>query len=294
MRTVVAFLCLILVSCVGRGTPSGSDAEGPPLQLQPKLAAAVETTPAISASLKPAPTCPADMVEIDGDYCPNEEVVCLYNTDGQGKRMPGPGDLAWACGEYKKPTRCLGEKVHMHFCMDRFEWPNKEGQVPQDWMTYFDAQKAVESVGKRLCTHKEWTLAAEGPNMHPLPYGDGYHRDKTKCNFDNHNPGIDVFKSKSPDDEASKALRALLVPSGSMDCVSDFGVHDMAGNVDEWVVNESSNDLCINRTSGNCRSGLMGGHIWHVRNASRPMTTAHGAGFGWYETGARACKDVAK
>lgn len=236
--------------------------------------------------------CPSDMVEVDGDYCPDEEVVCLYNTDNEGNRLPGPGDINKACGEYRNPSRCLVEKVHMHFCIDKYEYPNKEGQRPQDWMTFFDAQRALESEGKRICTHKEWTLAAEGPNMHPLPYGDGYHRDKSKCNFDNKNPGIDVFQSKHPNDEASQKLRALLVPSGSMDCVSDFGVHDMSGNIDEWVVNESSQDMCINKTSGNCRTGLMGGHIWHVRNASRPMTTAHGAGFSWYETGARGCKSL--
>lgn len=236
--------------------------------------------------------CPTDMVEINGDYCPNEEIVCLFNTDNDGNRLPGPGDIDKACGEYKSPTRCLSEKVRMHYCIDKFEWPNKEGQKPQDWMTYFDAKRAVESVGKRICTHKEWTLAAEGPNMHPLPYGKGYHRDRRLCNFDNPNPGIDVFQSKSITDEASRRLRELLVPSGSKDCVSDFGVHDLSGNIDEWVVNESSNDLCLNKTTGNCRTGLMGGHIWHVRNASRPMTTAHGAGFGWYETGARACKSL--
>lgn len=236
--------------------------------------------------------CPSDMVEVDGDYCPNEEQHCLYNTDLQNKRKPGPADLTWACGEYT-PSKCLSGTVHMHFCIDKYEWPNKEGQVPQDWMTWYDAKKAVESVGKRLCTHKEWSLAAEGPDMHPLPYGDGFHRDGTICNFDN-DPNLNVaMQSKKPDDEASKKLRALLVPSGSKpNCASDFGVYDMAGNIDEWVVNESSNDLCENKSSGNCRSGLMGGHIWHVRNASRPMTTAHGAGFGWYETGARACKDI--
>lgn len=262
----------------------------PPTRTRPE----VEETAPVKERPQPAAksACPADMVEVNGDYCPTEEQICLFNTDGNGNRLPGPGDLSLACGEFQRPTRCLSEKVHMHFCIDKYEWPNKEGQIPQDWMTYFDAQKAVASVGKRLCTHREWSLAAEGPNMHPLPYGDGFHRSRL-CNFDNRNPGIDVFQSKSPNDEASQALRALLVPSGSMaSCVSEFGVHDMSGNIDEWVVNESSNDLCIAKTSGNCRSGLMGGHIWHVRNASRPMTTAHGAGFGWYETGARACKDT--
>lgn len=238
-----------------------------------------------------ASACPSDMVEIEGDYCPNLQTECLYNIDMDGTKHY-PGDINLACGEYKNPSKCLSNTVHMHYCIDRFEWPNKEGTVPKDWMTFFDAQKAVESVGKRICTHKEWTLAAEGKNTHPLPYGNGYRRQRL-CNFDNPNPGIDVFQSKRPDDEASAKLRALLVPSGSMvDCVSDFGVHDMSGNIDEWVVNESSQDMCIAKTSGNCRTGLMGGHIWHVRNASRPMTTAHGAGFGWYETGARACKDI--
>lgn len=253
-------------------------------------------------------TCQNDMVEIEGDFCPDLQIKCLYNVDMDGKRKPGPADLTWACGEYEQPTKCLSDHtIHLHFCIDKYEWPNKLGQVPQDWMTWFDAKKAVESVGKRLCTHNEWTLAAEGPNWHPVPYGDGYHRDSTACNFDRkysdvtHTDqfkalglqGINVHDSKKPNDKMSQALRMFLVPSGSKpNCYSDFGVYDMSGNVDEWVVNESSQDLCTSRSSGNCRSGLMGGHVWHVRNASRPMTTAHGAGFGWYETGARACKDI--
>jgi formylglycine-generating enzyme required for sulfatase activity len=278
MLTAVLFSC---IGCHSIASRNFDTVEGG----QPQAVSIA--TPVVASSL-----CPSDMVEVNGDYCPNEEQVCLYNTDADGNRLPGPGDIGKACGEYKQPTRCLSDKVHMHFCIDKYEFPNKEGQKPQDWMSYFDAVKAVEAVGKRICTHKEWTLAAEGPNMHPLPYGDGYHRDKSKCNFDNHNPGIDVFQSKTPNDEASQRLRDLLVPSGSKDCVSDFGVHDMSGNIDEWVVNESSQDMCINKTSGNCRTGLMGGHIWHVRNASRPMTTAHGAGFSWYETGARGCKSL--
>jgi sulfatase modifying factor 1 len=291
--SILLFSTVILTACVrqenknippvSQPAPASTSAVDPPPVPATK---ASESIPISSGK------CPSDMVEVEGDYCPNQELKCLYNVDNDGKRLEGPGDLGKACGEFQNPAKCLGERIHMHYCIDRYEWPNKEGQVPQDWMTYFDAQNAVASVGKRLCTHREWTLAAEGPNMHPLPYGDGFHRERL-CNFDNKNPGIDVFQSKNPNDEASRKLRALLVPSGSMkDCVSDFGVHDMSGNIDEWVVNESSQDMCINKTSGNCRTGLMGGHIWHVRNASRPMTTAHGAGFSWYETGTRACKDI--
>ena len=158
-------------------------------------------------------------------------------------------------------------------------------------MNWYDAKNAAASIGKRLCTAREWTLAAEGPHMHPLPYGDGYHRDGTICNFDRplH---INQMNAKRPDDSVSQAMREMLVPSGSMpDCHSDYGVYDMAGNIDEWVINEGGG-ACTDRSTGNCISGLKGGHMLHVRNASRPMTTAHGPGFGWWETGARFCKET--
>lgn len=265
-----------------------------------------DVKPAGIADKKSAP-CPDDMVEIDGFYCPNLQVKCLYNVDIDGKRLPGAGSLSSACGEYQNPTVCLSkERQHMHFCIDRYEYPNHKGSIPQDWMTWYSAKNACESIGKRLTTAKEWTLAAEGPNDHPLPYGDGFHRNSKMCNFDRHFSdiydlpeykalhlhGIDVFKAKSPNDAMSKALRLFLVPSGSMpDCHSDFGVYDMSGNLDEEVINEGGGD-CSNHTTGNCISGLKGGHVWHVRNASRPMTTAHGQNFGWYETSSRCGKDI--
>lgn len=295
MKRAVPFLWLAVWSFLG-GNSQANNARPPSPQALPPMA----LTQAAPIVLDEKPSaCPSDMVEVEGDYCPNEEQVCLYNTEIDGSRSKKPVDLLWACGEYK-PGRCLSATVHMHFCIDRYEYPNKPGVKPRDWMTWYDAKRAVEAEGKRLCTAHEWTLAAEGPHNHPLPYGDGYHR-SAACNIDNINPGIDVFRARKPSDEASHSLRAFLVESGSKpDCVSDYGVHDMAGNIDEWVVNEHSNLLeCPAEIAaqGKCkeveyRSGLKGGHIWHVRQASRPMTVSHNASFGWYETGTRACKDI--
>ena len=239
--------------------------------------------------------CPADMVLVDGEYCPKVEEKCLYNVDINGKRMPGKANDLWSCGEFQYPTRCLSDKkIHMRFCIDRYEYSTREDKVPQDWMTWYGAKKVAASLGKRLCTAKEWTLAAEGPEIHPLPYGDGYHRDSKACNIDRHFtdfPGvhIDVFQARRPDDEMSQRLRAFLVPSDSMpNCKSDYGVYMMAGNIDELVNNEGGVETCPNGgRCGNYVSGLKGGHFWHVRQAARPQTTAHGPTFGWYETGAR-------
>lgn len=238
------------------------------------------------------------MVEIDGDYCPNVQEICLYNVDVDGNKLNIPTSNLWSCGAYKYPTKCLSSPKnikHMHFCMDRYELPNKKGEVPQSWLSWYDAKKICESNHKRLCTSNEWTLAAEGPNHNPLPYGDGYHRNNTMCNFDRHMPhGMDVFQAKKPDDQMATWLRTFIVPSGSKpECVSPYGVYDMAGNVDEWTLNESGQKTCDSKNWKSCNwiSGLKGGHWWHVRNASRPMTTAHNPSFVWYETGGRCCND---
>jgi sulfatase modifying factor 1 len=230
---------------------------------------------------EPVNLCPTDMVFVEGDYCPNAEETCLYYVDRNGKKT---NQIGGRCGEFKYPTKCLSNtKIHKRFCIDKFAWPNKEGELPQDWMSWDDAKKAVESVGKRLCTDSEFTMAAEGPDMHPLAYGNGYVRNNYMCNMD-HEPNINVFKAKTPNSPTALELRALLVPSGSKPlCVSDYGVHDMAGNIDCWVVNESGHPYV---------SALKGGHVFGVRNAARPSTTAHAPYFAWYETGTRACLDA--
>ena len=53
-------------------------------------------------------------------------------------------------------------------------------------------------------------------------------------------------------------------PARSEACVSPYGVYDMTGNVDEWVVNESGRPY---------KSGLKGGYWGPVRDRCRPMTT---------------------
>jgi formylglycine-generating enzyme required for sulfatase activity len=73
-------------------------------------------------------------------------------------------------------------------------------------------------------------------------------------------------------------------PSGSRaSCVSPYGVFDMTGNVDEWVVNEEHKPY---------NSGLKGGYWGPVRDRCRPMTTVHAEGFSFYQIGFRCCSDV--
>jgi len=69
-------------------------------------------------------------------------------------------------------------------------------------------------------------------------------------------------------------------------CVSAYGVFDMTGNVDEWVLNESGNE-----NGPEYQSGLKGGYWGPVRNRCRPATTDHNRWHHGYQIGFRCCAD---
>ena len=221
--------------------------------------------------------CPENMVEIEGDYCPSVEQECL-NVDKTIRNVNGfVRCLSFA------PTKCLSEKkTHMHFCIDTYEASDKPGDIPPIMVSWVTAKSKCEADNKRLCIDNEWTLACEGPDILPYPYG--YDRDSTACNIDHpQRAGFDASKSKM--DEKTVAWLDQRVPSGYMDkCVSPYGVHDMTGNVDETVVNSSGRPY---------KSGLKGGHwVIGARNRCRPITLAHNEYFSNYESSYRCCKDI--
>lgn len=222
--------------------------------------------------------CPMDMVNVSGEYCPEVEQVCLKWLDENLSSDANSGIGPLRCAEFKFPIVCKSKKlIHKDFCIDKYEWPNKKGELPQVLMTWWQAKKSCESVGKRLCTGSEHTFACEGNSIKPYPYGDGYHRGVGVCNQDRQpwlDPATHTFE------ELDKR-----VPSGQYEtCISDFGVYDIVGNADEWVVNESGKPYI---------SALSGGHsVAGVRNRCRPKTIVHGPEFAYYVTGTRCCSDI--
>lgn len=220
--------------------------------------------------------CPSDMVYIEGRYCPHVEQKCLKWLDQDTSLKANSGIGPMRCAEFSKPSKCLSsKKENKYFCMDRFEWPNKEGLYPIVDIDWYSASKNCELIHKRLCTDSEWTFACETEEMLPYPYGDGFHRDEEVCDqhHDSMNPSL-------PRSEWSKYYFAH--PSGSFkNCKSKFGVFDMVSNVDEWVVNESGKPFI---------SGLKGGYWTNkVRTRCRPMTEAHGPYHSFYQQGFRCC-----
>jgi formylglycine-generating enzyme required for sulfatase activity len=236
--------------------------------------------PTVSEAPSPAPACSSGMVDVEGEYCPNVEQRCLRWLDP---------DTRMRCAEFEKAPdsgRCSSKTQHKRFCMDEYEWPNRAGALPAYMASFVDAKAACESMGKRLCDDTEWTLACEGPERLPYPYGNGFSRDESACNIDR--PYIwphpeKIFDPRTQDDELARLDQRE--PSGARaSCVSPYGVHDMVGNVDEWVVNAS-------QLGKPFVSALKGGYWGPVRTRCRPMTTAHGETFRYYQIGFRCCAD---
>jgi formylglycine-generating enzyme len=272
-----------------RDAARAADLLGWPRPADGKTALAKRLPPAVFGSfLRPGPApaarpsgdaCPPDMVGVEGDYCPILEPKCLRWLDAEKLQ----------CAEFERGqvASCLATGQPKRFCVDRYEWPNTVGVLPRYMASWSEAKASCESIGKRLCSDTEWTLACEGPERQPYPYGDGYVRDDSACNIDK--PYIwphpeKLFDPKAQDEELTRLDQRE--PSGSRPaCVSPYGVHDMVGNVDEWVVNESQNGKPY-------RSGLKGGYWGPVRTRCRPMTTAHDESFRYYQIGFRCCSQA--
>ncbi len=231
----------------------------------------------VTQALTEAPSaCPPNTVEVEGDYCPWLEQKCLRWLDPEMKLR---------CAEFQTTSKCLTKTQKKHFCIDKYEYPNKVGEKPVVMKTWHEAVAACKSEGKRLCKDSEWTLACEGQERLPYPYG--YARNAEACNIDKPHPDPDERALANPATRAIEAARLdQRSPSGAHEaCVSPYGVVDMAGNVDEWVVNESKFPY---------QSGSKGGYWGPVRTRCRPMTTAHYEDFSFYQLGFRCCGDPDK
>ena len=246
--------------------------------------------------------CSADMVLVHGNYCPDVNQICLehhdeYNRDEAKKKdkldrgeASEKSTVSERCLRYKEPSECLSKQRRpLRFCMDRYEWPNQKGELPSLLISWTDARKECEKIGKRLCTEEEFNFACEGEAM--LPYTYGYARDATKCNIDRQyrkrEKKLLKYESclKKPECKNELAKLDQRLPAGSLaQCVSPFGAYDLNGNINEWVFRPKEKPPN--------RSGLKGGWWGPVRGRCRPTVGFHKEDDYGYEEGFRCCQDA--
>ena len=117
-------------------------------------------------------------------------------------------------------------------CIDKYEYPNRRGEIPKNNISYTEAQELCKKEGKRLCTAEEWQWSCSGLEGYTYPYG--WRLEKTFCNR-----------------EGNKSIE----PSGSRyKCVGKFGVYDMVGNIFEWVSDENGNPMLMGGPYSKCQT----------------------------------------
>jgi formylglycine-generating enzyme len=234
--------------------------------------------------------CPRGTREVQGLYCTDLLHQCIKG--GKNHRFEPVNDEAepFYCDKFQVGyARCLGREEPKHFCIDEYEYPNQQGAIPRVMVSWYEAKQLCEERGERLCDDDEWTLACEGPERLPYPYG--WQRDGSACNIDQTwiqpNDGLLGSRTAASDAVEHEVERlSQRVPSGSMPgCRSPYGVMDMAGNVDEWAVNATLHGKPH-------RSTFKGGHwVYGARNRCRPVTATHGEATTYYAEGFRCCAD---
>jgi sulfatase modifying factor 1 len=198
-------------------------------------------------------------------------------------------DFPARCGAYdaarwQKIARDLPARPE-HFCIDRFEYPNRKSGYPLIAVNWHEAGALCKDRGARLCTEDEWTFACEGDDA--LPYPTGYVRDPEACVID---------KPWRLFDERLLAARDSAIAEAELDyvwqgeasgsrprCKSPFGVYDMTGNVDEWTRSVEREGYA---------SIFKGGYWGPVRARCRASTRAHNEEFYFYQQGFRCCADL--
>lgn len=225
------------------------------------------------------------MVYVDTVHCPDTKSyrVGLTCTDVEKK---GNANNLKICNEFAPGQRCSVPKRRQRFCIDRYEYPSEKGAHPPVKVSAYDAAGLCAEQGKRMCFESEWVAACVGPDHKPFPYG--YRRSAEHCNIDNPWVIPNLELTGHPRDEVRGPELIRLdqsVPSGAIEsCRSDFGVYDLTGNFDEWVLTEW-------RRGKSKWAGLKGGAWGHVRNACRPITTSHVAHWSYYFISFRCCAD---
>ena len=290
-RARFALLALLALACDRKEPTPAPVASASVVTSAPSASVPVAKAP--DAAPPPKPTgCPEDMVRVEGKYCPVVLHRCIEHHPEYEARKGDP-TVSERCLRYQEPARCfVEERKEMSFCVDRYEYPNKKGELPRVLVSWHQAKARCEKIGKRLCTEDEFNFACEGPDI--LPHVYGFVRDPTKCNIDkpyvqpDHSRQMLTYDDCLKTDWCAAEMKRLdkRHAIGSTEtCISWAGAVDMNGNVNEWV--ELPGQKPPNR------SGLKGGWYGPVRNRCRPTVKFHKEADYGYEAGFRCCKDVA-
>lgn len=210
------------------------------------------------------PHCPAEMAYVNGS-CVDKWEGSLVEVNADGSETP------WS--PYKSPVGVTVKAV------------SQPSVVPQAHISMVQAKAACEEAGKRLCHVDEWKNACKGPEHTKYPYGND--RRANVCVDTGRTAPLgklysskDMFTKNAMNDERLNQMEGTVEKTGeAAACTNDYGVHDMVGNVHEWLDD----------------GAFHGGYYLDTkinREGCDYATTAHNAIYYDYSTGFRCCADA--
>lgn len=217
--------------------------------------------------------CPPDMASVDDLYCVDKFEASLVEI------LPNGEERAWsAFMPVEGHTVRAVSEPHVY---------------PQAYISGNQAAEACARSGKRLCKPREWTKACMGPSQ--VQYGYGAKDEPNRCNDHGRSPVVARYGGhanlgergqwdwEKMNDPQLNQMERTLAKSGEYEgCTNDYGVHDMVGNIHEWVADPAGT--------------FQGGYYQDVHengDGCSYKTTAHAAWYHDYSTGFRCCADVA-
>lgn len=219
--------------------------------------------------------CPPDMASIDDLFCVDKYEASLVEV------LPTGEERAWP---YYMPVDKLEPGHYVRAVSEK-------GVYPQGYISGKQAAAACKASGKRLCKPSEWKTACKGPEKTQYPYGN--ERRPGACNDSGRSPMAALHTAEfmagvafsSPtlmnDPQLNQLSRTLLETGAKEECTNGYGVHDMVGNIHEWVDDPAGT--------------FQGGYYLDVTKNGEGCgyrTDAHDFGYHDYSTGFRCCADV--
>lgn len=182
--------------------------------------------------------------------------------------------------EYLKFCQATGYKPPEFYNTDNFKSGDKYPDYPVIGVNWFDAQKYAEWCGKRLPTEAEWEYAARG-GLKDMEYPNG-----------------NSWDEKKPKQDPS-GWTNFIEPVGK-DVPNGYGLHNMAGNVWEWVsdfysdtyYSESAAENPAGPKSGSSRVIRSGS--WHSGGMCKKVYYRKGLPGNWcdFGVGFRCARDL--
>lgn len=182
--------------------------------------------------------------------------------------------------QYYQFCKETGRKPPEFWGMNEFHSGLDFPDHPVVGVSYMDAKAYAEWKGMRLPTEAEWEYAARGGLMGKrFPNGDDL--DPKLANF------------------ASQSKGTVIVGSYP---ANKFGLHDMAGNVGEWVADYYGRDYYLKSPYKNPKGPEIGKHRvirgggWHSGKFCNRVYYRNSLGAGWrdFNIGFRCVKDAKK